>query len=156
MDVIDKRPPTLTDVPNLWGFDGGFRDIYVRGTRLEDWRRFVVLAMSYPYEYDGETAPLPDVESVLRDDQSHRLLVHVGNAELSCNFFDVSEIEIDIVPHQVEAEKDHDGILQFIAKLARAVGKPVILTPENEIQTPIVSFDPSNNAWRWKADWSPL
>jgi hypothetical protein len=156
MDVIDKRPPTLTDVPNLWKFDGGLRDIYVLGTTLEDWRCFVALALSCPYQYDGELTLPPDVESVLRDDQSHRLLVHVGNVGLSCNFFDVSEIEIDIVPDEVETEADHDGILEFLARLGRALGKPVILTLENEIHTPIVSFDPSNNAWRWKADWSAL
>jgi hypothetical protein len=151
-----KRRPALIDVPNLWKYDGGFRDIYVLGTSLEDWRRFVALALSYPYEYDGQPGARLDVESVLRDDRSHRLLVRAGNVELSCNFFDVSEIEIDILPHQVKTEADHDGVLEFLERLGQALSKPVILTPENETQTPIVSFDPSNNAWRWKADWSPL
>ena len=150
------RPPTLADVPNLWKFDGGLRDIYVLGTSLEDWRRFVALAVSYPYEYDGEPGSLPDVESVLRDDQSHLLSIGVGNVRLNCHFFIDSEIEIDIDPAEIESAANHDAVLNFLERLGRTLGKPVIITPENEIQTPIVSFDPLNDTWRWKADWSPL
>jgi hypothetical protein len=80
----------------------------------------------------------------------------VGNVRLNCHFFIDSEIEIDIDPSEVETATDHDGVLKFLESLGRALGKPAILTPENEIQTPIISFDPSNNTWRWKADWSPL
>ena len=153
---IDMRPPTLTDVPDIWKADGSFRDIHVLGTTLEDWRRFVALAVSYPYSYDGEIAALPDVESVLRDDHSHLLSIGVGNARLNCHFFIDSEIEIDIDPAEIESAVDHDAVLSFLERLGRTLGKPVIVTPENEMQTPIVSFDPSNDTWRWKADWSPL
>jgi hypothetical protein len=37
--------------------------------------------------------------------------------------------------------------------LGRALGKPVLLTPENEPEDPIVSFQPSDGTWRWRKDW---
>jgi hypothetical protein len=135
------RPPLLTEVPNIWKVDGSFRDVYVVGTTLEDWKRFIAFAVSYPcsYEYDGMIASMPEIEEILNNpDHTHLLSMNVGAALLNCHFFVLNEIEIDIDPKEVKGPLEHDGVLAFAAGLARAVGKPIIITPENEMETPIV------------------
>ena len=83
--------------------------------------------------------------------------VQVGKALLHCHFFAIEEIEIDIDPREIASAIEHDGVMGFIESLGRALGKPVVLTPENDPETPIVSYQPSDAAadgtWRWRTDW---
>lgn len=152
------KPPALTEMPNIWDFDGGFRDIYVLTTTIQDWQRFLTFATSYPHSYavDGEIAAMPDVAEIFRaNDHAHLLSIKVGDVVLNCHFFEEDRIEVDIDPREVRGSIEHDGVLVFVAGLARSVAKSVILTPENETGNPILSYEPASDTWLCKADWSP-
>jgi hypothetical protein len=151
----NTRPPTFAEVSNIWVFDGALRDIYVTDTNLEDWRRFIALATTFPctYKRDGRAVQRLRLEDALSDQHDSLMRIEVGKARLHCHFFAAEEIEIDIDPREIASATEHDGVMAFVESLGQALGKPVVLTPENDPETPIVSYQPSDSTWRWRSDW---
>jgi len=142
--------PSVADVPGLWSPDGSLRDVYFVGTSPAHWEKFVWFIQSYrhKYTYDGRITPLPSIESIFANREgSHLLSVVVCGVTINCHFFIPEEIEIDIEPREVKGRKEHDAILKFIASLSQTVGKPALLTPENCVDIPFLSFEPENHAW---------
>lgn len=106
--------------------DGSLRDIYVRNTTFEDWRKLLlwVRAGKYKITYKiGETeASLPsDFDEVEKrmSEFGQLLSIYVEGAILNCHFFWMEEIEFDLLPNEVDTEEKAEAILEFMKRLGR-------------------------------------
>lgn len=60
---------------------------------------------------------------------------------IDCHFFTPDEIEFSFDPREIRSEREFGLVLSFMELVGTAVEKPVLLTPENLIQHPILTFD---------------
>lgn len=118
--------------------DGSLRDIYVLNTHLQDWATAVkFVAGRYAFHLSGAwqgTLFPPGIEPLFPtgpESQLTALSFDVGGVRLNCHFFAVDEIEFDLDPAEVSDPSRLDGLLAFMKGLSNAVGKDVLLTPEN-------------------------
>jgi hypothetical protein len=142
--------PAYDEAQGLWEIEGSLRDIYIHKVDLVDWNKLLELSSRFTcsYTFDGVTSALPEVESIFSNrDGSHLLRLNLGTVTANCHFFVVSEIELDLDPREVQSLKAHSEVLSFIESLAYAVGKPVLLTPENGEHIPYISFEPTAGKW---------
>jgi hypothetical protein len=84
---------------NLWDqvrndliWDGSWRDIYVKGTTLDNWNQFLSLVKGttqYQYFVDGQPTLLPSVAVNILSirEQTKLLSIWVGEVQLNCHFF---------------------------------------------------------------------
>lgn len=142
--------PQIADVPYLWSRDGSLRDVYFVGTTLAHWKSFLTFIRhnTNKYSFDGEALVLPSVEEIFSNREgSHLLSVAVSGVAINCHFFVAEEIELDIDPREVHGRKGHEAVLEFVASLSREIEKPALITPENGVDIPFLSFEPKNHAW---------
>jgi hypothetical protein len=135
---------------SLPGFehDGTLRDIYVFGTSLEDWDRFLRFARrSYPTEFlvGLEPREMPDDPVSIFEEREHDpvlLRVFVDGVQLNCHFFWTEEIELDLDPAEVRTPEDGRRVLQFLKQLGDAINRPVVMTPEELPESPYYRYEP--------------
>ena len=112
-------------------------DMYVENTSAEDWRQFLhfLHAGSYRTEYrygeDWQSVPHGPEELFQRREQTHLIRIDLGDLWLHCHCFDLEEIELDLDPAEVNNAGQAGKLVRFLAELANAVKKDVILTPES-------------------------
>ncbi|MBD9361788.1 hypothetical protein [Methylomonas fluvii] len=142
--------PSIADVPHLWSQDGSLRDVYFVGTTLAHWKRFLAFVRNSKnhYAFDGEETSLPSIEEIFANrDGHHMLTVTTSGVSINCHFFIAGEIELDIDPREIHGKNEHEAVLGFIASLAHAIERPALLTPENGIDVPFLSFEPNQRTW---------
>jgi hypothetical protein len=130
---------------NLWQADGSLRDVYCSPCTSEHWEGFLRFAEMYEpvYSFEGEIGRIPSKDSIFTNREgSHLLALRVGSAQVNCHFFVPEELELDIDPKEVLDDAQHDRIMEFLFKLAAAIGLPVRLTPENSPNEPFFMVDP--------------
>ena len=119
--------------------DGSLRDIYVFDVRLEDWTavaRFIV-GQGYRIEFSGAwtqpTFPSDMARLFLSGPESELTLlsIDVSGVQICCHFFSQDEIEFDLDPDDVQDGSRLAALFEFMKGLADALGKDVVLTPEN-------------------------
>ena len=145
-----KSKPSASEVPGLWEVDGSLRDMYVFDMSTNDWAKLLVVASSYRsvYSVNGEPKALPSAAQLFPEGRGHQLLaIQIGAASVNCHFFVESELELDINPKEVDSAHQHDLLLEFAETLASALQKPIVLTPENAPESPILSFEPVVYQW---------
>jgi hypothetical protein len=118
--------------------DGSLRDIYVLDTQLQDWCAAAnFIARRYRFEFTGgwQEAIFPrDIGQLFPtgpERQLTALSLDVSGVRVNCHFFTADEIEFDLDPAEVSDPSRLDGLFAFMKGLASAVGKDVLLTPEN-------------------------
>jgi hypothetical protein len=132
-------------------WDGSLRDLYVLGTDLGDWQRLLdllrELALPMVWESGSIRKPIPDDVSEMMvfgpDDERGTLKVNLHGIWVHTHFFAVEEIELDIDPREIQDETAFGRLLDFMRRVARRLGKPVILTPENFQASTILTVPPS-------------
>ena len=137
-------------------WDGSLRDIYVLNASIADWDTFIqtLPGMSYRTEFliDDEAAILPAVAMALFDrraDHAPLLRLFAGSVMLHCHFFSDQELEFDLDPREVQGALEFQGVLDFMRNVGGVLDKPVILTPENQPERPMISFDPRGGQFQW-------
>lgn len=72
-----------------------------------------------------------------------------------CHFFTPDEIEFDIDPRAIDSQAQCERLVDFIRALGQAVGKAVLLTPENAPEYPYLRYDPLTDRaeWRERSEW---
>jgi hypothetical protein len=144
-----RGPDVLKDV---FYQDGSLRDIYVRGTSADDWQKLITFLKfgkyKITYELDSVESPLPtdfsDIQKYMGE-EAQLLSIYIEDVRLNCHFFWAEEIELDLLPNEVDTEEKAETILRFMMEVGRLLGKEVILTPENGQEYVMVRYDPKAN-----------
>jgi len=130
-------------------FDGSWRDIYLFRTEIADWQRMLdalrEAGYSMAYFRDGQSTELPHDASQafpLPEQCDRHLSVRFADVQANCHFFTVEEIEFDIDPREVKGQRQLDALFAFMRRLAEAVSKEAVLTPENSPDTIIFRVRP--------------
>lgn len=142
--------PHINQPSDLWLVDGSLRDVYVLNTTIGDWETLITLARAHEHEYkrDGVADALPNAQTVFQDrEHSHLLSVIIGKVSINCHFFIPEEIELDINPREIEGQKEHTSILQFIEQLAEATQKDVVITAENSPDAVLLRYKQLSHFW---------
>ena len=143
-------------------FDGSWRDIYVFQTEMSDWQHMLnaVQQSKYQVEYfcDGQLTEFSFdvVDAFPLEGECARLLsVTFEKVLANCHFFCSGEIEFDIDPREVKGQTELDALFDFMRMLADAVGKEVVLTPENFRDAIIFRIRPGHQKVEWQkfGDW---
>lgn len=125
----------------IYYWDGSWRDIYVKNTKLEDWKRWIDLVNeNYRIDwYNGKTN-LSETKikvDVIKEywngngDLCSTANVYLDNLQLNAHFFDESEIENDIDPREFKSLDDHEKLIEYLKAISKVCKKEVIVTPEN-------------------------
>jgi hypothetical protein len=129
-------------------------DIVVRDTDALAWDRAIAFASARPgaaYEVDGKPSALPANLDGIRTDDGYQLghfWIPVAGCMINCHYYgEDDEIEFDIDPRDVTSDEIAREVLTFVEGLARAIGRPVHLTPESLHERPMLSFDPAAPGW---------
>lgn len=130
--------------------DGALRDIYVRDANEELWQRFLDALQQSPYCWrlqHGERSvagPLIRFNEVAKLSETDPVLLHIELAPelvLACHFFTQDEIELDVVPNDLQTTDAVALLIEFLTWLARVVDRPVVLTHENSREEVILRIE---------------
>lgn len=58
------------------------------------------------------------------------------------HFFTTDEIEMDFAREELQGQPQLDVLCGFLRAIVRGLGRPVILTPENGAEIPLIGYDP--------------
>jgi hypothetical protein len=128
------------------GEDDWLPDLFVESwTSPEDWERFLQFVATGPWRFDftinGETAKLPNTFR-WTDEVKPMLHLRVGRLQINCHFFGNDDFELTLNPVGVKSEVDHNGLLEFMARLADSLHRPVYLCAENNRKFPLFVVNP--------------
>jgi hypothetical protein len=129
-------------------------EIRAYGITPKDYDRLLpLLIQNYPavYSEDRETRDLPDFSTI-----SHRrnlvtttLELNVLNVRVRCWFREDDELDLDLLPDDVDSEAKAEGIFSLMRTISEVLRKRVLLTGENSGATQqwseehaIVAFNP--------------
>ncbi|WP_432941034.1 hypothetical protein ACQPXM_32785 [Kribbella sp. CA-253562] len=133
--------------------DDALLDIYVFGTTWQDWDKAIaaVRSQGWPVGFNSTGRPLPpDVREIfaLTDELSVSLSIHpVAALRIPTHFFAEDEIEFDLSPTDVRGQVELDALCTFLRVVARAVDKPIVLTPESLPAQHLLAYDPATDAF---------
>lgn len=137
--------------------DGSWRDIYVFGTNRADWQTMLNTLRASPYQVryfrDRQPADLPQdaADAFPGPDECDRMLsVTFSGVLANCFFFTEDEIEFDIDPREVKGQEELDALFGFMHRLADAVDKEAVLTPENMREIVIFRVRPGRDDVEWQ------
>ena len=143
------------EVKTEFEWDGSWRDIYVLDTGLEAWQKLLDFLRSSRYQVfytdEGEAASLPETAAEVlqeRGSASSYLGVEAGGLLFNCHFFTDEQVEFDLDPREVKGQDTLDVVLAFMRDIGQALGKRVILTPENCQEIAIFEYLPESNSIR--------
>lgn len=77
------------------------------------------------------------------------LRIQVGAILVVFHFFSDDQIECDIDPREITSQSDLDVLVGFMRWLGDAVRKPVLLTPENGREHPIITYVPDRKEFHY-------
>jgi len=72
----------------------------------------------------------------------------LNSFHVRCHFFQDDEVENDIDPRNITSYAVHQHLMNYLTRLSQALGKEVVLTPEND--------KPGNCSPNWPGPWLPL
>ncbi len=133
--------------------DGSLRDIFIAPTNIHDWHLLASLlsASTYKLEFKGKwpgpgfPAGLDSLFYASDDQETAVLAIDLSGVCLHCHFFSQAAIEFDLVPAEVAVPSQLAAIFNFLQLISEALGKAVVLAPENQWACPIFSYSPGND-----------
>lgn len=125
----------------IYTWDGSWRDIYVRESSVNDWKKWVELVnKNYRIEWHNGKTKRDETQidfNVIKEywNGNSALIstanVFIDNIQINAHFFDNSEIENDIDPREFKSIEDHHKLIEYLKIVSMICGKPVFVTPEN-------------------------
>ena len=115
---------------------GMLLDIRVYGTSEADYRAllpFIVSHFSARYVRDGVELEVPDYDTILGDYENVSVFVKsdVSRVQVNLWFHSQEEIDLDLLPDNVDSVEKAVGIFDFMKTVAMLLHKRVLLTAEN-------------------------
>jgi hypothetical protein len=147
----------MSQATNQWGKfapafyqDGSLRDICILNTLRHDWANAIsfISTQKYKTSFSGawaQQSPPSDIASLFPtgpDSEFTLLSIDLSGIIVNCHFFTEDQIEFDVNPSDVNSPERLDELFNFMKGLANAVGKDVILTGENEPESPLFRCSP--------------
>ncbi|GIF66239.1 hypothetical protein Ais01nite_42740 [Asanoa ishikariensis] len=141
------------DVAHYFEVDGSLRDAYVFGVSMVDWQHVVDVARArgwrLDYTADGLPLPLPQKVSDIftgREETGTTLSIWpVADIAVNTHFFADDEIEFDFDPQELQGQDRLDVLCAFLRAMGSALNKPVVFTPENNPNRPLLTYIPSSD-----------
>jgi hypothetical protein len=139
---------------------GALLDIYVFDVTAVDWQavlNFLSAQYVLVYSEDGLAEPLPELATVWQrhNEKSLTLKVLLPGFTINTHFFAVEQIELDLLPEDIDSAEKANAIFALIGGIARLLKKEVFLvqehgsaSPEELRQMAICSCDPIAGAIR--------
>ena len=133
--------------------DGSLRDIYIRGTTLVDWQRFLDFVRTQSgwtasFRWDDQERPMPADASDIFEERRHAsplLSLSLQGIVVNCHFFMPDEIELDVDPRQIAQQDDAERVYAFLAQAGKHLRKEVTLTEENSPEAILHRFGPTSD-----------
>ena len=136
--------------------DGALCDLYVTPATRADWQRTLDFVRErcadIVYTVDSQQQPTPlsvDELCAARESAAVTLTFRFGPLHLATHFFVPDELEFDFWPKDIQGPADFASLLQFMRDLGDMLGKPVLLTPENHQNAPILEYTPTSHEFRY-------
>jgi hypothetical protein len=140
-------------VRSEFAWEGSWRDICVSDVDLLAWQAAADALFREGqrgrFTLDGVEQEIPrDLGGVFAAAGKSQALwaVMVGGVTVVCHFFHETEVEFDLDPREVQGQEQLDAVIGFMGTLAEAIGKPVLMTPENMHEVPFIKVAPSGDA----------
>ena len=111
-------------------------EIRAYGVTAKDYEILLpVLAKRYlaMYSENGETKDLPDYNTITRRRSlvTTMLELKIVGVQVRCWFVEENEIDLDLLPDDVDSEEKAEGIFGLMSTIAETLKKRVFLTAEN-------------------------
>ena len=126
------------EIKSQFECDGSLRDIYIFGTHVSTWNKFLseIRLSDYPIEFKhgGKLIDLPtNIKSIkqLQESDPTTLSTSVNEIRVNCHFFITSEIEMDISPTEINSDLSFNSLIEFLKWLSNVANSNVVLTHEN-------------------------
>ena len=143
---------------DVYEVDGSWRDIYVLDASRADWKIWAdfVNANCQVEFLDGNDTIQSQIDFAVveaywdGDGQGNMpwATFFVGELGVNCHFFRDDEVENDIDPQKITSYAVHQQLMNYLTRLSQALGKEVVLTPENDT--------PASYNKLWPGPWLPL
>ncbi len=152
--------PVWSDVAEYFEFDGSLLDAYVFDVSMADWQHIIDVlraqAWWLDYTLDGSSLPLPEhVSDIFAARREASATLHIRPAAevlINTHFFSDDEIEFDFDPRELQGQDRLDVLCSFLRTVGSALNKPIVVTPENSPDRPLLTYTPSDDrltATRW-------
>ena len=114
---------------------GTLRDILAPEATANDWQSLLdYLSTNHKIQYseDGTICSLPPFETIgqRREKVSVALSIQMGGYTINSYFFIPGEIEMDLLPDEINSENKAKSVFDFLSSIARVLDKEVFLTGE--------------------------
>jgi hypothetical protein len=100
------------------------------------------------FSVGGERSDLPESARSafqLRSHSAPLLHIDLGGVGLCCHVFTDEELELDLDPREVDAPERLSQLVCFMRRLGQVLRRPVVLTPENRPEHPVIRYDPTSD-----------
>jgi len=130
--------------------DGALRDIYVHDTNEQHWERFLTALPKSKYQWrlrHGERSfadPLKQFHEASKLRESDPVQLHIELSSkliLACHFFTPQEIELDVLPNDLQSDDAIGLLIEFMEWLEGTVKLAVVLTHENRPEDVILRIE---------------
>ncbi|RAJ92704.1 hypothetical protein LX87_05035 [Larkinella arboricola] len=136
---------------NVYYQDGSLRDIYVHHVTRKDWQLWADYVNTHYktsvliYETQAKTDTIDIGIAFAYWNRSHdncsTASVYLDEIQVNIHFFRENEIENDLTPTEVKSVEDHNKVLAYMKEMSNVLNKEVVLTPENEPETVLISVN---------------
>lgn len=131
-----------------FAYDGSLRDIYVLDTAISDWQKILEavrrIKLSPVYTVDGIAMELPtSVKEIFdaRECATPLLKLYISRVCFHCHFYCEKEVEFDFRTDDVNGPEGLQVVLNFMYLLGKETLREVVVTPENDKELLILSYD---------------
>jgi len=110
-------------------------DIWAFETDYCEWQAlFAWLQKNYHVTYfeDDKLKALPSLAEIWERSKAATQLLRIDleGCSVNAHFFSVNEIEMDILPEDIDSERKAQSVFEFVSGIAKLLNKEVILAPE--------------------------
>ncbi len=136
---------------------GALLEIRVFEVTPRDWQTLLDYLSAHheiSYYEDGKTIPLPKFDMIITrgETNSISLKLNLIGFTVNCHFFDIHQIEMDVLPDEIDSSSKADSIFQLMLGIACLLNRQVFLIPESSstdsqiLQESAISLaDPNTN-----------
>jgi len=141
---------------------GALLDIKVFGVTPDNWQALLDFLFSHYqilYEENGKSGPFLKFETMMEKKKTAAVWFKIklpGELIVNCHFFDADQVEMDILPEDVDSASKAESVFALMTAMARILDKEVLLIPEFASADPeklrqlaLCSVDPKTGALKY-------